>query len=68
MPPCGWSRPPYRKARVMPRSGPGPWFPARFDSECDTCGDVILADDEIRADGTGGYACEGCGEELDDTT
>lgn len=50
----------------MPRSGPGPWFPARFDSECDTCGDTILEGDEIRADGTGGYACEGCGEELDE--
>lgn len=47
-------------------SRPGPWFPARFDSECDTCGDDILEDDRIRADGEGGYACETCGEELDD--
>ena len=45
---------------------PGPWFPARFDSECDECGDPIDEGDEIRADGEGGYACKGCGEELDE--
>ena len=50
----------------MSRSGPGPWFPARFDSECDGCGDPIDEGDQIRADGEGGYVCEGCGEELDD--
>lgn len=50
----------------MRRSGPGPWFPARFDSECDGCGDPIDEGDQIRADGEGGYVCEGCGEELDD--
>lgn len=49
----------------MSRSGPGPWFPARFDSECDGCGDPIDEGDQIRADGEGGYVCEGCGEELD---
>ena len=47
----------------MARSGPGPWFPARFDSEC---GDPIDEGDTIRADGEGGYVCEPCGEDLDD--
>ena len=50
----------------MPRSGPGPWFPARFDSECDECGTPIDAGDTIRADGEGGYVCEPCGEDLED--
>ena len=50
----------------MPRSGPGPWFPARFDSECDECGSAIDQGDRIRADGEGGYVCEPCGEDLED--
>jgi hypothetical protein len=44
----------------------GPWFDARFDSECDDCGAPIEAGDRIRADGTGGYICETCGEGDDD--
>jgi hypothetical protein len=50
----------------MARSGPGPWFPSRFDSECDECGQPIDEGDRIRADGEGGYVCEPCGEDLDD--
>ena len=30
---------------------PGPWFPARLDSECDDCGSAIGEGDRIRADG-----------------
>ena len=47
-------------------TGPGPWFPARYDSDCDGCGGPIYEGDEIRGDGEGGYLCEACGEELDD--
>jgi hypothetical protein len=36
---------------------PGPWFEARFDSTCDTCGAGIFEGDMIRADGIGGYEC-----------
>jgi hypothetical protein len=32
----------------------GPWFSARFDSECDECGNAIDEGDQIRADGEGG--------------
>jgi hypothetical protein len=41
----------------------GPWFAARFDSECDDCGGDITEGDRIRADGEGGYVCESCGED-----
>ena len=41
----------------------GPWFTARFDSDCDECGALISEGDQIRADGTGGYICEDCGED-----
>ena len=50
----------------MSRSGPGPWFPAPPDSECDGCGDAISEGDRIRADGEGGYVCEACGDDLDE--
>lgn len=40
----------------------GPWIEARFDSECDGCGDLIEAGDRIRADGSGGWLCQECGE------
>lgn len=40
----------------------GPWFDARFDSECDCCDDDITEGDRIRADGEGGYICGECGE------
>jgi hypothetical protein len=43
----------------------GPWFDARFDSECDCCGDDITEGDRIRADGDGGYICDECGEDDD---
>ena len=50
----------------MARSGPGPWFPARFDGDCDSCGGPIDQGDTIRADGEGGFVCEPCGEDLED--
>ena len=40
----------------------GPWFTAHFDSECDGCGGLIEAGDDIRSDGAGGYLCGDCGE------
>lgn len=47
-------------------SSPGPWFTARFDSDCDGCGDLIQEGDDIRSDGAGGYLCEPCGTDADD--
>lgn len=44
----------------------GPWITARFDSDCDGCGDQIFEGDRIRSDGEGGWLCEPCGEEGDD--
>lgn len=40
-----------------PFDRPGPWFPAGYEQECDTCGGAIFQGDEIRADGQGGYEC-----------
>lgn len=44
----------------------GPWFIASYDGECAGCGDEICEDDEIRADGEGGYLCGDCGDREDD--
>ena len=41
----------------------GPWFLAAYHGSCAGCGDGIEPDDEIRADGEGGYLCADCGEE-----
>lgn len=40
----------------------GPWFDAAYESLCSGCGWGIEPGDRIRADGEGGYLCEGCGE------
>lgn len=40
----------------------GPWFPARYDGECDGCGSEFQAGDSIRSDGAGGWLCGECGE------
>ena len=42
---------------------PGPWFLAAYYGSCADCGADIEPDDQIRADGDGGYLCEDCGEE-----
>ena len=44
----------------------GPWVTARFDSDCDGCGNDILEGDEIRSDGEGGWLCDLCGLDEDD--
>jgi len=44
----------------------GPWITARFDSDCDCCGDPMYEGDEIRSDGEGGWLCGECGEADDD--
>ena len=41
----------------------GPWIFARWDSDCDGCGNFIEAEDRIRSDGEGGWLCEDCGLE-----
>ena len=43
----------------------GPWITARFDGECDECGDLIMEGDQIRSDGEGGWLCENCGDDDD---
>jgi hypothetical protein len=40
----------------------GPWFGAMYTSECSECDGAIYEGDRIRADGTGGYECEDCGD------
>lgn len=44
----------------------GPWFAARFDSDCGCCGDPIDEGDQIRSDGEGGWLGECCGYDEDD--
>jgi hypothetical protein len=44
----------------------GPWFPARFDGDCDGCGGPFDEGDQIRSDGEGGWLCSDCGDEGDD--
>lgn len=39
----------------------GPRFTARLDGWCAGCKSQIEVGDRIRADGTGGYLCAGCG-------
>lgn len=41
-------------------SNAGPWFPARFEGECDGCFAPIDEGDEIRADGSGGWIGRCC--------
>lgn len=40
----------------------GPWIDARYHGECSSCSRRIRPGDRIRADGTGGWICEGCGQ------
>lgn len=42
------------------------WFLASYYGACAVCGEDIEPDDVIRADGAGGYLCEGCGYQEDD--
>ena len=44
----------------------GPWVTARWDSECDECGDYIFEGEQLRADGEGNWLCSICGEEDDE--
>lgn len=43
-------------------STPGPWFTAGYGGRCASCGDGFTEGDTIRADGAGGFECEGCDE------
>jgi hypothetical protein len=38
----------------------GPWFIAAYEGACDSCGEDIIPDDEIRADGHGGWEGRCC--------
>jgi len=38
----------------------GPWFEARYDGDCDSCGDDFYEGDLIRATGSGGYDGQDC--------
>jgi DNA-directed RNA polymerase subunit RPC12/RpoP len=48
------------------RSILGTWFTAAYYGSCADCGEDVEPDDEIRADGEGGYLCRECGEEAED--
>lgn len=39
----------------------GPWITASYGGHCSSCGDYFPADDQIRADGQGGWLCWDCG-------
>src|SRR5688500_7255495 len=41
-------------------SGKGPWFSAKYTSECAGCDGAIYEGHTIRANGQGGYECERC--------
>ena len=41
------------------------WFRARFDGECDACGEDIDAGQMIARIPDGDYLCEQCGEEWE---
>ena len=57
---CRKTPTPPRPTRTL-----GRWFPARYAGRCSQCDDRFHEDDEIRADGEGGYLCGTCGEEAE---
>lgn len=50
----------YTSRLNLRAEGKGPWFPARFGGECDSCGDMFEENMEIRADGHGGWEGREC--------
>lgn len=40
----------------------GSWFPAAYPGACNQCGCRFDEDDQIRADGEGGWVAECCGQ------
>lgn len=64
---CGHCRTPESAARTDRRfTRPGPWFPASYAGECDTCGEEFEPGDQIRANGEGGWeGRECCGDDDD---
>ena len=58
---CAHCRP-SRQVEVPELPDVGPWFEARFDSDCDgPCGGQIFEGDQCRSDGEGGWLCQRCG-------
>lgn len=53
-------RPGQAQATVAAVPDPGPWFIAAFGGSCSGCGEDIETDDEIRADGSGGWERREC--------
>jgi hypothetical protein len=43
-------------------AGWGPWFPARYKGRCANCAGRMDEGEQIRADGTGGFLCDRCGQ------
>jgi hypothetical protein len=41
----------------------GPWFYAIYPGECATCGARFEEDEQIRADGRGGYVADCCNQD-----
>lgn len=57
---------PAPTVKPMDDTKKGPWFLAQYPGVCSAGGESVETDDEIRADGRGGYECSNCAE--DDTT
>lgn len=62
---CAHCRPPADPAADFlngPQTEMGPWFPAAHPGGCNQCGTRFEQDDQIRADGEGGWVAECCGQ------
>lgn len=56
---CVHGRPSQPQQNTMIQDNRGPAFPAKFGGTCTSCGDRIEPGDMIRADGEGGWECDG---------
>jgi hypothetical protein len=61
---CGHCNGAEARAAQEARAGLGPWFTAQYESACAGCEEAVEPGDTIRADGKGGYLCEGCGRDA----
>jgi hypothetical protein len=57
-------RPGQAQATAVFSPGPGPWFVADYNGTCSGCGEDIVPDDEIRADGLGSWQRRECCSEY----
>lgn len=48
---------------LLDKSDKGPWVRATWPGDCSGCGDEFGEDDEIRADGSGGWEARCCDDD-----